>query len=39
MRNLKSSVSQILIAGATAKSVQHLRQIIDVITDIKAEVI
>ena len=36
MRSLKSSASQILIAGATVKSVQHLRRITDVITDIKS---
>ena len=36
MQNLKGFASQILIAGATVKSVPHLRQITDVITDIKS---
>ena len=36
MRNLKSSASQILIAGATVKSVPHLQRITGVITDIKS---
>lgn len=36
MRSLKSSASQILIAGATAKDARHLRRITDVITDIKS---
>ena len=36
MRSLKSSASQILIVGATAKSVPYLRRITDVITDIKS---
>ena len=36
MQSLKGSASQILIVGATAKDARHLRQITDVITDIKS---
>lgn len=36
MQSLKGSASQILIAGATAKSAPHLQRITDLITDIKS---